>query len=147
MIPQQFVSTVHKAQVQLERHEGGHRLKMYVDSVGKHTIGLGHNLDDKPISILASRTIFEGDLHDAVDDVLREIPWALELSPVRFWALVNFCFNMGIGSLLGFKRMLTALEAKAYRTAAMELLDSKYREQVGSRAYELAQQIEGDEWK
>src|SRR5690349_23604373 len=53
---------------QLERDEAK-RNRPYRDSVGKLTIGVGHNLDDKPISDRAVRVILEDDVADARRDL------------------------------------------------------------------------------
>jgi lysozyme len=50
--------------VQLAVDEG-RKAKMYLDTVGKWTIGVGHNLSDKPISQRAIDVIFEDDIGDA----------------------------------------------------------------------------------
>ena len=59
---------------------------------------------------------------------------------------MNMAFNMGVGGVAGFKKMLAALQAQEWDTAARELLDSKYATQVGERATRLAQQLITDTW-
>ena len=48
-------------------------------------------------------------------------------------------FNMGIGGLLGFRKFLAELQDRHFEAAAKEMLDSRWAEQVGRRAEELAQ--------
>ena len=48
-------------------------------------------------------------------------------------------FNMGVPTLLEFRRMLGALAEKDWDGAAVEMLDSKWARQVGSRANELSE--------
>ena len=55
-------------------------------------------------------------------------------------------FNLGISGLLKFKKMLAALLQLDYSMAASEMLDSKWAEQVGSRADDLAKQMRTGEW-
>src|SRR5690349_7302499 len=95
---------------QLERDEAK-RNRPYRDSVGKLTIGVGHNLDDKPISDRAVRVILEDDVADARADLYAHLPWTKTLSEPRQAALLNMCFNMGIGGLLTFKNALAAMKA------------------------------------
>lgn len=123
----------------IKRHEGL-RLSPYRDSQGNLTIGYGHNLDAKPISIRAAQVILEDDLRDA---------WVeLQFVPHEYWqhlntrrkeVLVEMIFNMGVKGLMSFKRMLSALARADYEEAAREMLDSRWAQQVGSRAEELAQ--------
>jgi lysozyme len=52
----------------------GLRLKPYRDTVGHLTIGIGHNLDAKPISNRAADVILEDDIADVLKDLDRAIP-------------------------------------------------------------------------
>lgn len=125
----------------LMRHEGK-RDRMYLDSVGVPTIGIGHNLN-VPISHAAVMQIFEDDLREAQSQCLHAFPWFAELTEERQWVLINMCFNMGLPRLLGFKKMLAALALDDYDTAAKEMMDSHWAQQVGHRAVELATLMRG----
>lgn len=122
---------------QLIQDEGGHVLTMYLDTVGKHTIGVGHNLDAKPISQYASEIIFDDDYTDAVADLHTYLPWAARLSEDDHAVLVNMAFNLGIGGLLKFTKFLEALRLGDHARAAAEMLNSKWAHQVGPRALRL----------
>ena len=122
------------------------RNRMYLDSVGKHTIGVGHNLDDKPISDRACQVILEDDVADARDDLRRALPWVANLSEPRQAALLNMCFNMGLGGLLTFKKALAAIQTGQWDRVGPEILDSKYAQQVGSRAHRVIKQLVEDRW-
>jgi lysozyme len=108
----------------------GERLSMYRCSEGFNTVGIGHNMDSRPISQRASRVIFEDDVQDTLTDLDRALPWWRSLSEGRQRALANLCFNMGITRLLGFKAMLACLHDGNYKRAALEALDSKWARQV-----------------
>ena len=127
----------------LVRHEG-EKLTMYKCSMGYNTIGVGHNLDSKPISERVSRLMLEDDIEDAVADCKRNISFFDDLDANCQEALVNLCFNMGIKTLLQFKRTLTYLRHGQREKAANELLDSRYATQVGYRAVEVAAMIKGE---
>jgi len=131
---------------QLIRDEGI-VLKMYQDTVGKWTIGVGHNLDDKPISRRAAEIILEDDINDSIASLKTKLPWTEQLDEVRKAVLINMAFNMGIGGLLAFKKMLTACKSGNFKLAAKEMLDSKWKDQVGQRAFRLAKQMETGEWQ
>jgi lysozyme len=47
------------------------------------------------------------------------------------------CFNLGLTRLLGFKKFLAAMEAGDWKTAGVEMLDSKWARQVGVRSTRL----------
>jgi len=50
-------------------------------------------------------------------------------------------FNLGITRLLNFKKFLGALELKHYKTAAEEMMDSRWATQVGPRATRLRDRV------
>ena len=136
----------------LIRYEGK-RNRMYLDSKGIPTIGIGHNLRDKSISDRAVAVIFEDDIGDVEREMERELPWVAALSLPRQAVLYDMAFNMGMGStvektgLLGFAKMLAALQADQWDDAAKEMLDSDYHKDVGRRAEDLAQQMRSGEWE
>lgn len=125
----------------LERHEGC-RSTLYIDSLGIETIGIGHNLR-KPLSRRAIEMIFEDDMNDARNDCLHAFPFFLELTEARQGVLLNMCFNLGLPRLLLFRNFLQAVELGDYETAADEMLDSRWAEQVKGRALELANLMRG----
>ena len=118
-------------------------LRPYSDSVGKMTIGIGRNLDDRGITEAEARYLARSDILGAVADLDRNVPWWRGLAEPRQRALVNMCFNVGWPRLSSFARMWAALEAGDYETAADEALDSKWARQVGARAERIAALIRG----
>ena len=125
---------------QIIRHEGS-RNKMYLDSEGIETIGVGHNLRDRPISDKAIMVILEDDIDAAIMDLRNSFSWFKDLDEVRKEVLINMSFNLGITRLKEFKRTLAAIEYNNWPLAADEMLDSKWAKQVGNRAIELADQM------
>ncbi len=125
---------------ELTRDEGL-RPKAYVDTVGKVTVGIGHNLTDKPLSARAVQVIYEDDSNDAVADLDKALPWWKNLSEARQRVLANMVFNMGIGGLLEFKNTLKAIQESRYEDAAAEMLNSKWAAQVGDRAQRLSKMM------
>jgi lysozyme len=126
----------------LKKHEG-EKLEMYQCSMGCHTIGVGHNLDSKPISKRVSDLMLEDDVEDSIADCKRNISFFDDLDDGCQEALVNLCFNMGIAKLLQFKKTLAYLKDGKREKAANELLNSRYATQVGYRAIEVAAMIKG----
>lgn len=131
---------------QLEVHEGL-RLKPYKDTVGKWTIGIGRNLEDKGITQDEARMMLNNDIDEFVRKLKSNIPVYNRLSDCRQNVLVNMAFNMGVGGLKTFKNMLYALDKGHFNQASTEMLNSKWAVQVGNRALELAEQMRADEYK
>ncbi|MCL1485137.1 glycoside hydrolase family protein (plasmid) [Marinobacter sp. M3C] len=122
---------------QLERHEGL-RLKPYLDTVGKLTVGFGRNLDDVGISRGEAELMLKNDI-DKVELQLNEVDEYRSLDSIRQTVIANMCFNLGFNGLMHFKRMWKAIGKQKYAAAAREMLDSKWANQVGARAVELSE--------
>ena len=122
---------------QLEVDEGK-RGKMYLDSRGIPTIGIGHNLRDRSISERAIRVIFEDDTAQAIDDAKHLFPNFDQLSEVRQAVLANMSFNLGLTKLAEFKLMRAAVATGNFDGAAEAMLDSAWAKQVGDRSKRLA---------
>jgi len=116
----------------------GRRPRIYVDTVGKVTGGVGRNLTDRPFSEDEMDLMLRNDIKGAEGDLDRRLPWWRQMSDARQNVLANMCFNLGIDRLLGFVNTLTLMKAGRYDAAAAEMLDSKWAKQVGDRAIRLA---------
>lgn len=130
---------------QLMRDEGV-RHKMYKDSEGIETIGVGHNLRAKAISQRAVEVILEDDVTDTIRELHEALPWLKDLSDARQGVLINMAFNLGVQGLLGFKNTLKAIQEGRWEDARKGILDSKYAKQVGPRAHRLGLQLVTDRW-
>lgn len=118
----------------------GYNSHPYPDTAAKLTIGWGRNLDITGISLDEAELMLDNDIATAIKD-LNPLSWYSIQPPNTKEALVNMCFNLGIARLLQFKDLITALEQRNYALAAREVLDSKWAEQVGQRAKDVALMI------
>ena len=133
-----------RLKAQLRRHEGI-RYKPYKDTVGKLTIGVGRNLDDKGISESEADMMLDNDIKDACLDA-SSVPGFSGADPVRQCVLINIVFNMGLYRVMRFKKMIAAILQKNWHEASKEMLDSKWADQVGKRAAELSEQMRTGRW-
>jgi lysozyme len=129
---------------QLRRDEGVHRFP-YTDTVGKLTIGVGHNLTDKGLTDSQIAAILADDVTE-VQNSLTGISWYVGLDSVRQAVIVNMSFNMGVAGLLAFHKMIGLIELGKYDEAAAEMLNSKWADQVGDRAQRLSRQLATGAW-
>jgi lysozyme len=128
----------------LIRHEGL-ELNPYRCPAGKLTIGVGRNIDDVGISRAEAIMLLRNDI-ERVKDELIQFHWFREMNRCRQDAMINMCFNLGLPRFLTFEKMLAALEFHNYDLAAKEMLDSRWAEQVGNRAVELAEIMRTGKW-
>lgn len=128
----------------------GLRLKPYLDTVGKMTIGVGRNLDDVGISKMEALYLLENDISRTIRELAAVFEWFPLLDPVRQTVIVNMAFNMGIGTttrgLRSFRNTLANIAVGQYAEAAAGMRASKWAKQVGHRAERLATMMETGEW-
>ena len=131
LAPPQPLASMTRLEQLLIKHEG-YRNKVYNDSLGIPTIGVGHNL----IHGLSNRTvdfILEEDIDNAMQACFRHLPFFHTLDTVRQDMLIEMCFNMGIATLLTFKNSLSALFSKDWTAAEEGFRASKWAKQVGEK--------------
>jgi len=152
---------------QIKREEG-YRSKPYYCSEGRLTVGYGRCIDTNPLSKSEIKKIvgklvshdncvewlythglseknaewlLHCDIGRTVSVILAKYPWMSDMDQVRFDAIVNMAYQLGVSKLGKFKHMLLALECANYEAAADEALDSRWAEQTPERANRVAEQI------
>jgi lysozyme len=126
---------------QLILHEGM-SLRPYKDTVGKLTIGVGRNLEDVGITEEEALFLLRTDITRVITVLDATFPWFRFLDDVRQRVLADMCFNLGVSGLLKFRKTLELVEARRYKEAAEEMLNSLWAKQVGGRAVRLAKMME-----
>ena len=131
---------------QLRRDEGSKNFP-YRDTVGKLTIGVGRNLDDRGLTDSEIEVLLQNDIANAASILKARLPWFQSLDAVRQAVLVNMTFNMGYGKLAAFEKMLSAAALGNFGEAANEMMNSTWAQQVGDRAIRLSMQMRSGEWQ
>jgi len=111
--------------------------RMYPDSRGIPTIGIGHNLRDKAIRDDVIDLIFQHDTEDVMADLDRALPWWRRLDEVRQRVVANMVFNLGLTTFLTFHNLISALDKSDWTRAEAEMRSSTWHGQVGIRAIRL----------
>jgi len=132
-----------KAQKLIERHEGW-RSKPYKDTTGHWTVGYGFNLETVKLPQNVGKQWLQFLIMKYSNELHNTYGWFSELDSSRQAALIDFYYNIGAGGFASFKNMIQAFENKNYNEAARQMLDSKWADQVGTRATDLAAIIRGD---
>jgi len=128
----------------IKKHEG-FLAKVYLDSLGKATIGYGHLLteeDDFVEGVIYDKDIlealFEKDFNKAVqgaEELLKDYNIALVAKEV----IIEMVFQLGKTGVSKFKKMFDALKNNDYSRAAAEMLNSAWYRQTPSRCEELSE--------
>jgi lysozyme len=133
----------------VKKHEG-YRNKVYLDTLGKRTVGVGHLCvedfweDNKEYEEKFLMTILKHDLQTAIkgaDRVLVECPVLDDLAEE---IIIEMVFQLGETGVSKFTNMIKALEdGPDYQTAAIEMLDSKWAKQTPQRAEGMSSEMAG----
>lgn len=129
----------------LTRHEGC-KLKVYTDTEGHPTIGIGRALDTNGITLDEARYLLVNDVQRTITALRQRFAWFDHLDSVRQEVCVNMAFNLGVGGFAAFKNTIQAIEERRFGDGAREMLDSHWAQQVGGRAVELARAMESGRW-
>mgnify|MGYP006109305759 CR=1 FL=1 len=141
---------INKLREQLKIDEGV-EYRVYLDHLGYKTLGIGHlvvpgDLEyDAPVGTHISEDrvneIFDKDVITYIDEA-KKVFGNLEGMPEEAQqVIVNMCFNMGAPRLSQFKKFIKAIHDEDWKTASVEMLDSRWSNQVGDRANRLSDRI------
>ena len=144
---------IEQCKEEIKRHEG-EVLEIYEDSLGFKTLGIGHLCQpedpeyDWEVGTKVSQEVvdlyyeddFNKHLAEAIhvfgtDEAFYNLPENIQ------HVIVNMCFNMGAPRLSGFKKFIGGVNAGDWKTAAVEMMDSRWARQVGDRAVRLKNRI------
>jgi lysozyme len=123
----------------------GSSLKLYLDTLGIPTIGIGHNLKAVGISKQVVDLIFEDDVTAALLLLSKRPDWNM-LDSVRQAVILNMAFQLGNAGVNSFKKMWAAIDKKDFSTAASEMRNSTWYRQTPARAERLATQMATGKW-
>jgi len=126
----------------IKRHEGV-RFLPYRDHLGILTIGIGHNLSEG-LTPQMVKFIFDEDVKIAKTELCRVFPADILncLPSAKYWVLVDMMFQLGASKFRSFRKMIRAINKLDYKTAAKEMLNSRWARQSPLRARELASIME-----
>ena len=129
----------------VKKHEG-YRNKVYLDTLGKRTVGVGHLCvedfweDDKEYEEKFLMTILEHDLQTAIKGAkeLMEDHGCADINEKAEELLIEMVFQLGMTGVSKFKNMWKALAELNYVGASYEMLDSRWAKQTPNRAKAMA---------
>jgi GH24 family phage-related lysozyme (muramidase) len=130
--------------------------KIYLCSEGHPTFGIGHLIVqsdpeykslclDSFVGIKVSETrvreAFEADISVVLKDCEILYPDFYELQEEAQHIIANMCFQLGRPRLSKFKMMKAAVDARDFKEAAKQMLDSRWAKQTPNRAERLANRM------
>jgi lysozyme len=103
----------------------------------KVTFGIGFTF----ISEEEAKAVLRIRLNNIKNQLKAKLTWLDEQPEIVQNILIEMAYQMGIGGLLSFKKMLKAIEDKDYNEAAKEGIQSRWFKQTRSRASELMKRL------
>jgi lysozyme len=128
------------------RRDEGWRDRPYRDTEGYLTIGYGFLIDErKPVRLPQKvADVWLKTLVEQKRDELRAKWSPFDTMPEDVQrGLLNMAYQLGVAGLLGFKRMLAALEVNDRVAAANHGMDSRWFKQTPERAKRVLKLIRG----
>ena len=131
----------------VKKHEG-YRNKVYLDTLGKRTVGVGHLCvedhweDNKEYSEEMLMNILKDDLKNAIEGAERLLKGCRILDSLAKEIIIEMVFQLGETGVSKFKNMIKALEkGPDYQTAAIEMMDSRWAKQTPGRAKAMSSEM------
>ena len=133
----------------------GRKNKVYRCTAGKRTIGVGHNIDAKglpediqnylnkngEITDEMIDRLLDNDIEDALTNTLKIFPMLNTFSEDRQSALIDFVFNVGLGTARQFHMTILAIQKGDWKEAARQMEDSLWFKQVADRGQRIVSMI------
>lgn len=129
----------------------GIKYEIYKDHLGYPTFGIGHLIVESDqeygepvgtgVHLNRVNEAFDEDVAVMVDEAKKLFPDLEDLPEEAQQVIVNMTFNMGRPRLSKFKKFIAGVNAGDWEKAAVEMMDSRWAKQVGSRAERLRDRI------
>ncbi len=129
----------------------GVKYEIYKDHLGYPTFGIGHLIVESDeeygqsvgtgVHLDRVNEAFDEDVAVMVDEAKKLFPDLEDLPEEAQQVIVNMTFNMGRPRLSKFKKFIAGVNAGDWEKAAVEMMDSRWAKQVGSRAERLRNRI------
>lgn len=127
--------------------EEGFRSFPYLCTAKKLTIGYGRNIEDVGITEEEGEQLLTNDILRASKQ-LDDSKWinTEQLNGPRRMAMIAMIFQLGLGTVKRFKKMITAINQGDWSKAAYEAMDSRWAVQTPRRAKFISEVLRSGVW-
>ena len=122
---------------QIKEHEG-FRDKVYKCTQGYDTIGYGFAIKDLVLDEDIAEQILIKKLYDLQCKIQDKFKWFDDLPQEAQDVITNMCYQLGVTGFSKFKKTIKLLKDHKFKSASIEMLDSKWALQTPNRAEELS---------
>ena len=125
---------------QLKIHEG-YKPTVYKCTAGVDTIGIGFAIKDLYLSEEVCELILTEKLEEIDTKLDKKFDWYCESPQEVKNVMMNMTYQLGFRGFCKFKKTIGYLQEANYKSASVEMLDSKWAKQTPNRAKELSEII------
>ena len=104
----------------------GWRSRVYLDSLGKETIGFGFLVKELNLTKEEGMMILKRYVNERIESISKTQKWVLDMPPEIQKVFVSMVYQMGLNGVLSFKKMIAHMKDSNWRMASVEMLDSKW---------------------
>lgn len=116
----------------LKKHEG-FETKLYKDTEGLYTIGIGRNIQQNGIRKVEAEFMLKNDINETISNLKQVFPDFDTLPENTKLVLVDMMFNLGANRFSHFKHMIQAVKERNWVDMILEMKDSKWCKELTSR--------------
>ena len=126
----------------IKKHEGYVGI-VYKDSLGIDTIGYGFAIKDLELDEDICDIILDRKLKDLESRVKLKFGWYPFMPKTIQNVVMEMCYQLGVTGFSKFVKTITYLKDKDFKSASVEMLDSKWAKQTPNRAKEMSEIVGG----
>ena len=126
----------------IKKHEGYVGI-VYKDSLGIDTIGYGFAIKDLELDEDICDIILDRKLKDLESRIKLEFGWYPFMPKTIQNVVIEMCYQLGVTGFSKFVKTITYLKDKDFKSASVEMLDSKWAKQTPNRAKEMSEIVGG----
>ena len=126
----------------IKKHEGYVGI-VYKDSLGIDTIGYGFAIKDLELDEDICDIILDRKLKDLDDRIKLKFGWYPFMPKEIQYVVTEMCYQLGVTGFSKFIKTITYLKDKDFKSASVEMLDSRWAKQTPNRAKEMSEIVGG----
>lgn len=123
----------------------GKRAKVYLDTKGIPSIGVGRNLRDRGLSDDEIAFLLANDVHDCTRDCMKWA-WFPSIAPARQLVLISMRFIFGVGFPLNWPNFISQCGKGDWEGAARNIEHTLFHAQAPSRVERFAKMLRTGEF-
>ena len=128
----------------IKEHEG-YRASVYMDTLGKPTIGYGFLIEALELEEDICDLILMRKLEKLVNTIRFKFNWFDDMPDKAQDVIINMCYQLGVNGFAKFSKTIEHFKKREWMEGSKEMLRSKWYMQTPNRAKELSETVKSIE--